>query len=339
MKIGWLDLISKPNKKQPNKIEDLDFFIEKYDNEGLLKLERIEINESIYPIGDLWTDIYSFTQSEMRISENISFLTQKPENMLRRILQTSSNPNDIILDYFAGSGTTLAVAQKLRRKWIGIEMADYFNEFYLDKGRKKVGLMGRLKNVLNGDKQFYAIDKKRYSHLSNDINWQGGGFFQYQVLEQYEDTLDNLEIEEQDSTQIDLNLSNEYLFHYLIDLKTRKNTSLLNIEALKTPFSYKLKVNLEEVGEPQEVIIDLPETFNYLLGLKVKKTKVRNQNRKYLFIMGEKESQNIVVVWRDYNDNWTDKDYNADGDFIMKQLKDWKPQIVYVNGKNTLTPV
>ncbi|HQF90438.1 MAG TPA: site-specific DNA-methyltransferase, partial [Methanofastidiosum sp.] len=191
MKIGWLDLISKPNKEQPNKIEDLDFFIEKYDNAGLFKFERININEEIFPIGDLWNDIYSFTQSEMRISENISFLTQKPENMIRRILQTSSGPKDIILDFFAGSGTTLAVAQKLKRKWIGVEMADYFNEFYLDNSGKKIGLLGRLKNVLNGDKQFYAIDKKRYSHLSNDINWKGGGFFQYQVLEQYEDTLDN----------------------------------------------------------------------------------------------------------------------------------------------------
>jgi adenine-specific DNA-methyltransferase len=42
---------------------------------------------------------------------------------------------------------------------------------------------------------------------------------------------------------------------------------LLNIEHLKKPFSYKLKVNLEEVGEPQEVIVDIPETFDYLLGL------------------------------------------------------------------------
>ncbi|HQJ17753.1 MAG TPA: site-specific DNA-methyltransferase, partial [Candidatus Cloacimonas acidaminovorans] len=165
-----------------------------------------------------------------------------------------------------------------------------------------------------------------------------GGFFQYQVLEQYEDTLDNLEIREPEGEQIDLSLSDEYLLRYFIDYETRENSSLLNIEKLKTPFSYKLKVNLEEVGEPREVIVDLPETFNYLLGLKVKKMKVRNQRRKYLFISGQKGSQEIAVVWRDYNDHWTEDDYNTDRDFIMEQLKDWEPQIVYINGQNNLTP-
>lgn len=337
LKIGWLDLISKPNKEKPNKIEDLDFFIEKYDSEGLFKLERIEINEDIFPIGDLWTDIYSFTQSEMRISENISFLTQKPEHMLRRILQTSSNPNDIILDFFAGSGTTLTVAQKLRRKWIGVEMADYFNEFYWDKGEKKLGLIGRLKIVINGDKQFYTMDKKRYSHLSNDINWKGGGFFQYQVLEQYEDTLDNLEINNIENEQMELAFGDKYLLRYFLEYETRDNPSLLNIDQLKHPFSYKLKVNLEEVGEPEEIVVDLPETFNYLLGLKVKKLKVRNSGRKYLFIDGEKDNNEIAIVWRENDENWEEEDYRKDKDFITEQIRDWSPKVVYINGQSILT--
>jgi len=74
------------------------------------------------------------------------------------------------------------------------------------------------------------------------------------------------------------------------------------------------------------------------LGLKVEKMKVRNQGRKYLFISGQKGSQEIAVVWRDYNDNWNEDDYNKDRDFIMEQLKDWEPQIVYINGQNNLTP-
>lgn len=120
LKIGWLDLISKPKVDNPKKIHDFDFFIERYDDKGELKLFQIDITEKVFPIGDLWTDIYSFTQSEMRTSENISFSTQKPENLMKRILQTSSKPGDLIMDFFAGSGTTLAVAHKLKRKWIGI---------------------------------------------------------------------------------------------------------------------------------------------------------------------------------------------------------------------------
>jgi len=272
----------------------------------------------------------------MRTSENVSFLTQKPENMIRRILQTSSKPGDLIMDYFAGSGTTLAVAQKLKRRWIGIEMADYFNEYYIENGIKKLGLIGRLKNCLYGDKNFKAVNKDRRSHLSEDINWQGGGFFKYQVLEQYEDTLDNIELTS--NRQAELVFGNDYLLKYFLDFETRENPCLVNIESLKNPFAYKLKVNLSEVGESQEVVVDIPETFNYLLGLKVKKIKTRNNGRKYMFILGEKQGKDVAIVWREYDDNWDEDDFRKDKEFIIKELEPWAPHIVYVNGQSILTP-
>ena len=84
-------------------------------------------------VEDVWTEIYSFNYSEARESESLSFASnQKPENLLRRVIQTSSNQKSVVLDYFAGSGTTCAVAQKLNRRWVGIEMGDHFNEIYLD---------------------------------------------------------------------------------------------------------------------------------------------------------------------------------------------------------------
>ncbi len=189
LNIGWLDLISKSKKGLRKSIADFDFFIEKYDLKSNLLLERIDINEKIFPLGDIWNDLYSFTQSEMRVSENLSFLTQKPENLLRRIIQSSSEKSDIVLDYFSGSGTTLAVAHKLGRKWIGIEQSNYINETYLENHEMKIGIKGRLKIVLNGDINFKAIDKDRRSHLSKDINWEGGGLFKYYELEQYEECL------------------------------------------------------------------------------------------------------------------------------------------------------
>lgn len=48
----------------------------------------------------------------------------------------------------------------------------------------------------------------------------------------------------------------------------------MNIEHLKDPFAYRLKVNLSEVGEPEEMVVDIPETFNYLLGLKIKRSNL-----------------------------------------------------------------
>ncbi|MCX7739371.1 MAG: site-specific DNA-methyltransferase, partial [Hydrogenothermaceae bacterium] len=93
---------------------------------------------------------------------------------------------------------------------------------------------------------------------------------------------------------------------------------------------------------PQEMVIDIPETFNYLLGLKVKKVKVRYNNtiegRKYIFILGERDRKNIVIIWREYDEKWKDEDYKKDKEFIRKELEgDWYPHIVYINGQTVLT--
>jgi len=63
----------------------------------------------------------------------------------------------------------------------------------------------------------------------------------------------------------------EYLLKYFLTEESKNSPYLLQIEQLSKPFSYKLKVNLKEVGDPQELVVDLPETFNYLLGLNVKR--------------------------------------------------------------------
>jgi adenine-specific DNA-methyltransferase len=172
--------------------------------------------------------------------------------------------------------------------------------------------------------------------ISKDVNWQGGGFFKYQVLEQYEDALDNIELKE--NVQAKIKFGDDYLLKYFLDFETRESPYLLNIEYLKNPFAYKLKVNLEEVGEPQETIVDVPETFNYLLGLKIKKIKTRDNHRKYLFILGEKDRKDIAVVWRPYEDTWSDDDLKRDKEFIIDELETWAPHIVYVNGQSVLTP-
>jgi len=71
-------------------------------------------------IGDVWNDIYSF-QTITRSKEYVGYPTQKPEKLLERIILASSNEGDLIADFFCGTGTTLVVAQKLKRKWIGVD--------------------------------------------------------------------------------------------------------------------------------------------------------------------------------------------------------------------------
>jgi len=73
------------------------------------------------PLADVWTDIISF-QTVNRGDEYIGYPTQKPETLLERIIKASSNEGDMVCDPFCGCGTTIAVAERLRRKWIGIDV-------------------------------------------------------------------------------------------------------------------------------------------------------------------------------------------------------------------------
>ena len=72
-------------------------------------------------LGDVWTDIMSFQQASTS-KEIIGYATQKPEGLLERIIKASSNEGDLILDPFCGCGTTIAVAERLKRRWIGIDI-------------------------------------------------------------------------------------------------------------------------------------------------------------------------------------------------------------------------
>ena len=285
--IGWLDFIGKKSK---------EIFIEKWKNGKYIK-EMVD--KRVKAKGTIWNDIYSFQYSEPRITESLSFVSnQKPENLIRRIIQTSSEIGGFVFDFFAGSGTTCAVAQKLNRKWVGIEMGDYFKEIYLDETEikktagesdedeenigldnpaivkiisetektakviiKKVGLLGRMKIVLNGDKEFKAIHSPviRKPHLSKDVNWQGGGFFKYYELEQYEEALGNCKYEDGDLFTVPgRSPYQEYVF-----MKDEKMLKALEIDYENN----KVKVDLSKLYPN----IDIAETLSNLTGKWIKK--------------------------------------------------------------------
>ena len=108
-------------------------------------------------ISNIWTDVpYEGIAKEGKVTLKGG---KKPEKLLRRIIEMSTEPNDLILDYHAGSGTTAAVALKLNRRFITMEQLDY----------GKNDNLVRLKNVINGDT----------TGISKSVNWQGGGSFVY----------------------------------------------------------------------------------------------------------------------------------------------------------------
>ncbi|MDI6788056.1 MAG: site-specific DNA-methyltransferase [Planctomycetota bacterium] len=294
-------------------------------------------------IPNVWNDILSFNYAAIAADESFKFFTQKPERLLKRIIETSSNIGDLVLDFFLGLGTTVAVAHKLRRKWIGIEMGKYFDEFYYDKGEKRTGVLGRIKEVLAGQGNYEPMG------ITKDINWQGGGFFKYQYLEQYEDTLHNIEfLNEEKGRKVRELFGNsekgqEYLLKYFLRYETAGSASILNVRQFENPFEYKLKVlsNAKEIASPDAhrgrndktngnvANVDLVETFNYLLGLTVNRYKfLRENNRKYVFVFGEKNNRRIAVVWRPTKDIDLEKDKTV----IENTIAGYNPDEVYING-------
>ena len=86
---------------------------------GVPQLKRYLDEQEGNPVGDVWSDI---TPVQAQAAEKLGYPTQKPEALLERILKASSNEGDVVLDPFCGCGTAIAVAQRLNRRWIGIDV-------------------------------------------------------------------------------------------------------------------------------------------------------------------------------------------------------------------------
>jgi hypothetical protein len=101
--------------------------MERLDNEGRLHYSKTGyVRQKLYldeskgvPVQDLWSDISSLSGAH---SERLGYQTQKPEALLERIIKASSNEGDVVLDPFCGCGTAISVAQRLNRRWIGIDI-------------------------------------------------------------------------------------------------------------------------------------------------------------------------------------------------------------------------
>jgi len=91
------------------------------------------------------------------------FSTPKPERLLKRVLEIATNPGDLVLDSFAGSGTTGAVAHKMGRRWIMVELGEHCHTH----------IIPRLQKVIDGEDQ---------GGISKAVNWKGGGGFRYYRL-------------------------------------------------------------------------------------------------------------------------------------------------------------
>ncbi|MDI6699116.1 MAG: site-specific DNA-methyltransferase [Candidatus Saccharicenans sp.] len=189
-------------------------------------------------LGSNWTDISGYSPAH-------GFTTENSEELLQRAIESTSNKNSLVLDFFLGSGTTTAVAHKLGRKWIGVEMGEHFYSVVLT----------RMKKVLAYDKSGISKEVKEY---------QGGGFFKYYELEQYEEALANCKYEDGDL----FNAPGRSPYQEYVFMKDEKMLKALEIDYKKG----KVKIDLSKLYPN----IDIAETLSNLTGKWIRQIKSQN---------------------------------------------------------------
>jgi len=125
----------------------------------LTEVQKGVVSKAIWVREEVGDNEEAKKEAKVLISNDI-FATPKPERLVQRVLQISTNPGDLVLDSFAGSGTTGAVAHKMGRRWIMVELGEHCHTH----------IIPRLKKVVDGEDE---------GGITKVVNWKGGGGFRY----------------------------------------------------------------------------------------------------------------------------------------------------------------
>lgn len=188
-----------------------------------------------------WDDLGSNQEATRELkslfNENI-FSYPKPEKLIKRIIELATNENDIVLDFFLGSGTTAAVAHKMNRKYIGVEQMDYINTVTTE----------RLKKVIGGEQ----------GGVSKEVEWQGGGSFIYAELMQYNQYFID-KIQEAKTKEDILKVWEEMQDKAFISYQFDKDIFNKSLEAFKTASIEVMQQYLIEVLDKNQLYLNYSE--------------------------------------------------------------------------------
>ena len=237
----------------------------------------------------------------------------------------------IILDFFAGSGTTGHAVMRLNEnggthKYILVEMGEHFDTV-LKPRIQKVAFSSEWKNC----KPVPPKGKKEIVGQSH--------MFQYIRLESYDDTFHNIRFKDEEGSQPSIiSEMPDYMLSYFLEHETAGSPTLLDISQFERPFEYQLLVTGSGgVLSPQPV--DLVATFNFLLGLTVHTIRYfERDNQSYVRVIGTNpEGRKVCVIWR--NVQATDQ-MDAERDWLRKEvLTEVEYDKLYMNGDSTLQGV
>ncbi|ANW96259.1 restriction endonuclease subunit M [Wenyingzhuangia fucanilytica] len=188
-----------------------------------------------------WDDLGSNQEATRELkslfNKNI-FSYPKPEKLIKRVIELATNENDIVLDFFLGSGTTASVAHKMNRKYIGVEQMDYINTVTTE----------RLNKVIEGEQ----------GGISKDVQWKGGGSFVYAELMQYNQYFIN-NIQEaktkEDVLMVWEEMQNKAFLSYQFD----KDMFNSRLEAFKTASLETMQYYLVQILDKNQLYLNYSE--------------------------------------------------------------------------------
>ena len=326
----------------------------------------------------MWYDLATNKEGKKCLSDLFGLApydTPKPpgliEHVIKIVLGRRESGRPLVVDYFAGSGTTGHAVTNLnredggRRKFILVEQGDYFDTV----------LLPRLKKVTFSPE--WKDGKPKHLATAEEAE-RSPRIFKVVRLESYEDTLNNLELK-RSKEQEDLfnhpeaqgpdRLREQYILRYMLDVESRGSQSLLNVAAFTDPTAYTLKVKRPGSDESREVAVDLIETFNWLIGMVVEhiaapqtfaaeferdgegRLRIKGRLRQHAggpwwfrTVTGStRDGRKTLVIWRKRPGGEEPEGIEQDNlvldEWFQKQgysSKDSEFDLIYVNGDNNL---
>lgn len=239
------------------------------------------------------------------------------------------SPQSFVMDFFAGSGTTGHATIALNRmdsgsrRYILVEQGEYFDTV----------TKPRIQKVVFSSEWKSGVPTKPADGISH--------IFKVLKLESYEDTLNNLNLKRTDGQQTLLNslsdtAKEDYLLRYMLDVESR--SSRLSVADFRRPFEYKLNITVDSAGAYDEKTIDLVETFNHLIGLKVKSFDSQRELG-FVLVSGKLPTgEKTLVVWRDVERVEYEK-LNRLCEKLAINPADSEFDVVYINGDHNIPTV
>lgn len=214
----------------------------------------------------------------------------KPPELIRYLCNLVVEDGDTVLDFFAGSGTTAQAVQEINReedKEINYILVEMMRESYniVKERTKKIAFSNNWEN--GKPKIDYDTSLDSFNREKIDLP----GSVQCLSLESYEEALDAIEFEEEQSSLSDYK---DYFINYLFNFETDSPSNLLDLDNLSIPKQYKLKLCSQE-----DINIDVMKTFNYLIGLE--DIEVNNKmisGTEYTIYRGKMGGESTLIIWR-----------------------------------------